>query len=152
MRTKTYYVYIMASKSCTLYTGVTNSLERRVVEHRRKLQHGFTARYNSNRLVLYEVFSDVLAEIAREKQIKAWGRMKKIGLIEATNRDWNDLNGGLSLSFFVPFWRDKRSTTTRGKRLPLAGDRFPNSLSIFLDCPGLSLPNLWYANSNGSAL
>ena len=94
MRTKTYYVYIMASKSRTLYTGVTNNLERRVVEHPRKLQRGFTARYNINRLVHYEVFADVRAAIAREKQIKAWGRMKKIGLIEATNRDWKDFSDG----------------------------------------------------------
>ena len=52
---KAYYVYIMASKSRTLYTGVTNNLERRVIEHRRKLVPGFTVRYNINRLVYYEV-------------------------------------------------------------------------------------------------
>src|SRR5271169_5101915 len=94
MHTKTYYVYILASKSRTLYTGVTNNLERRVVEHRRKLVPGFTARYNINRLVYFEVFHDVLDAIAREKQIKAWGRMKKIALIESTNRDWKDLSDG----------------------------------------------------------
>ena len=91
---KTYYVYILASKSRTLYTGVTNNLERRVVQHRDKLQKGFTDRYNINRLVYYDVFHDVRQAIRREKQIKAWGRMKKITLIESMNRDWKDLSQG----------------------------------------------------------
>ena len=94
MHTKTYYVYILASKSRTLYTGVTNNLERRVIEHRRKLVPGFTARYNINRLVYYEAGGNIEAMIAREKQIKAWGRMKKIALIESKNRDWKDLSDG----------------------------------------------------------
>ena len=89
---KTYYVYIMASKSRTLYTGVTSNLERRVLQHRRKLLPGFTARYNINRLVYYEVSGEILAAIAREKQIKSWGRKKKISLIESVNRDWKDLS------------------------------------------------------------
>jgi putative endonuclease len=93
-RMKTYYVYIMASKSRTLYTGVTNNLERRVIEHRRKLVPGFSARYNINRLVYYELCGDVLAAISREKQIKGWTRMKKIVLIESLNRDWKDLSDG----------------------------------------------------------
>ncbi len=91
---KTYYVYILASKSRTLYTGVTNNLERRVVQHRSKLHEGFTARYNINRLVYYEAFSDIREAISREKQIKGWGRMKKITLIESVNRDWKDLSDG----------------------------------------------------------
>jgi putative endonuclease len=89
---KTYYVYIMASKSRALYTGVTSNLERRVLQHRGKLLPGFTARYNINRLVYYEVFGEILAAIAREKQIKSWGRKKKIALIESMNRDWKDLS------------------------------------------------------------
>ena len=83
-RMKTYYVYILASASRTLYVGVTNNLERRVLEHRRKLIPGFTARYNINRLVHFEVFGDIRAAIGREKQIKGWLRSKKIALIEAT--------------------------------------------------------------------
>lgn len=89
---KTYYVYIMASASRTLYTGVTNNLERRVLEHRRKLLQGFTSRYNINRLVYFEMFGEILDAIAREKQIKGWRRMKKIALIESANRDWKDLS------------------------------------------------------------
>jgi len=91
---KTYYVYILASKSRTLYTGVTNNPERRVIEHRRKLVPGFTARYNINRLVYYEVCGDPLAAISREKQIKGWTRLKKVALIESLNRDWKDLSDG----------------------------------------------------------
>ena len=89
---KTYYVYVMASASRTLYTGVTNDLQRRVLEHRRKLQRGFTARYNINRLVHFETFGEILDAIGREKQIKSWGRRKKIALIESANRDWKDLS------------------------------------------------------------
>ena len=89
---RNYYVYIMASASRTLYTGVTNNLERRVLQHRRKLLGEFTARYNINRLVYYEVCGEILAAIAREKEIKSWSRKKKIALIQSVNRDWKDLS------------------------------------------------------------
>ena len=91
---RTYYVYLMASKFRTLYTGVTNHLERRVLQHRRRLLRGFTSHYNINRLVYFEVFGEIIAAIAREKQIKSWGRMKKVALIESVNRDWKDLSAG----------------------------------------------------------
>jgi putative endonuclease len=91
---KTYYVYIMASKSRTLYTGVTSNLERRVLEHRCQLLPGFTARNNINRLVHFEACCDIVAAITREKQIKSWSRKKKIALIESANRDWKDLSDG----------------------------------------------------------
>jgi putative endonuclease len=91
---KNYYVYIMASASRVLYTGVTSNLERRVLQHRRKLLGEFTARYNINRLVYYEVSSEIVAAIAREKQIKGWSRKKKIAVIESVNRDWKDLSAG----------------------------------------------------------
>jgi putative endonuclease len=90
----TYCVYIMASKSRTLYTGVTSDLERRVLEHRRKLVPGFTARYNIDRLVYYEVCGDPRAAISREKQLKGWTRLRKVALIESLNRDWKDLSDG----------------------------------------------------------
>ena len=91
---KTYYVYTLANASRTLYTGVTNNLERRVSEHQRKLIPGFTSQYNINRLVHFEVFGDIRAAIAREKQIKGWRRIKKIALVESANRDWKDLSDG----------------------------------------------------------
>jgi putative endonuclease len=87
-----YSVYIMSSKSRTLYTGVTNNLERRVYEHRHKLLKGFTSRYNITRLVYYELYSDIWDAIAREKQIKGWLREKKVSLIESMNPQWADLS------------------------------------------------------------
>ena len=80
-----YYVYIMASLSQTLYTGMTNDLQRRVYEHKRKETPGFSQRYNVTRLVYYESTNSVHVAIAREKQIKGWTRAKKMALIEAMN-------------------------------------------------------------------
>ena len=91
-----YYVYILASASNTLYVGVTNDLPRRLYQHRHKLIPGFSSRYNINRLVHYEETTDVRSAIAREKQIKAWGRSKKTSLIEASNPAWNDLGAAWS--------------------------------------------------------
>ena len=89
---KQYYVYILTSNSGTLYTGMTNDLHRRVVQHKQKLIPGFTSRYNVNRLVYYEVFNEPKQAIAREKQIKGWVRRKKIALIEGGNPTWRDLS------------------------------------------------------------
>jgi putative endonuclease len=87
-----YYVYILTNNSRTLYTGVTNDLERRIYEHKKKLVPGFTLQYNISRLVFFEVTPDVRSAIAREKQIKNWTRRKKIALIEKTNPHWMDLS------------------------------------------------------------
>ena len=70
---------------------MTNRIDRRFIEHQRKLLHGFTAQYNVTRLIYYETFGDIRAAIAREKQIKGWLRKKKIALIEAMNPSWRDL-------------------------------------------------------------
>ena len=87
-----YYVYIITNASKTLYTGVTNNLQRRVYEHRNKLIPGFTAKYNIGKLVYFEIFNDINTAIAREKQIKGWIRKKKIDLIESVNLEWIDLS------------------------------------------------------------
>ena len=87
-----YFVYIMTNQHNTvLYTGVTNDLVRRVFQHREKTLPGFTSRYNVDKLVFFEETSDVLAAIAREKQIKGGSRRKKIALIEGLNPGWRDL-------------------------------------------------------------
>jgi len=91
---KQYYVYIMTNKSGTLYTGVTNNLERRVYEHKQKLVPDFTQKYKITRLVYFEVASDVYSAITREKQIKDWRRAKKIALINSLNPTWQDLREG----------------------------------------------------------
>ena len=88
---RTYYVYIMASRSRVLYTGVTNDLARRVDEHKLSLTPGFTSRYHVTRLVHFEEFGDVRDAIAREKQLKGWLRARKMRLIEQKNPSWEDL-------------------------------------------------------------
>ena len=91
---KQYFVYIMASSNGTLYVGMTNSLEKRVYQHKEKVVEGFTSRYDVNRLVYFETFGDVRDAIGREKQIKHWRRSKKLELIESMNPKWEDLSEG----------------------------------------------------------
>ena len=92
MSSDQYYVYIMTNKHNTvLYTGITNDLIRRVSEHKAGKTAGFTKRYNANRLVYFEVFSDPMHAIQREKQIKGGSRVKKELLIEGLNPTWQDL-------------------------------------------------------------
>ena len=87
-----YAVYILTNyTNAVLYTGVTSDLVGRVHQHREKLVEGFSKRYNLWKLVYYEVGDDVLAAIAREKQIKAGPRRKKVELVERENPLWRDL-------------------------------------------------------------
>ena len=78
-------------RSHVLYVGITGNLPRRVLEHKKKLNSGFTSRYNLDRLVYYEAFSSPDDAIDREKEIKGWRRGKKIRLIESLNPHWYDL-------------------------------------------------------------
>jgi putative endonuclease len=88
-----YYIYILASqKNGTLYIGVTNDIERRVLEHKEKINEGFSSRYNINRLVYFESFQYINDAILREKRLKKWNRQWKINLIEEENKEWNDLS------------------------------------------------------------
>ena len=91
---KHFCVYIMTNKHHTvLYTGVTDSLARRVYEHRARIDpRSFTSRYNIDKLVYVEVFEYVTDAVAREKQIKKGPRKKKIELIESMNPTWEDLS------------------------------------------------------------
>jgi putative endonuclease len=91
------YVYIMTNRHhSVLYVGVTNNLIRRVDEHKQKRNpKSFTARYNVDKLVYFEGFHEIGEAIAREKQIKAGSRQKKVDLIESINKEWNDLADGL---------------------------------------------------------
>lgn len=92
MRPVTYWVYILANgRYATLYVGVTNSLERRIAEHRAKVLPGFTKRYGVDRLVYFRGFGDVTQAIHFEKQLKRWRRDWKIRLIETENPLWEDL-------------------------------------------------------------
>jgi len=88
---KRYYVYIMASRSLTLYTGVTGDIYHRSLQHKEGEIEGFTKKYHINRLVYYETFKYVNNALAREKQVKAWTRAKRLALIKTTNPAWQDL-------------------------------------------------------------
>ncbi|MEE8418775.1 MAG: GIY-YIG nuclease family protein [Dehalococcoidales bacterium] len=89
---KEYYVYIMSNKSGTLYTGVTNDLERRVYQHKGQTIEGFTKKYNITQLLYFESTNDVTSAITREKQIKGMIRSNKIELIKTINPQLNDLS------------------------------------------------------------
>ena len=89
-----YYVYIMASRLLSLYTGIPDDVCRRALEHKAGVFDGFTKGYKINRLVYCEVFKYVNNAIAREKEIKAWTRAKRLALIKSVNPTWQDLAEG----------------------------------------------------------
>jgi putative endonuclease len=93
MEGKYYYVYIATNlRHTVLYTGVTNSIFERSFQHKNKInKKSFTARYNVEKVVYYETYTDVHRAIAREKQIKGGSRAKKIILINKLNPEWKDL-------------------------------------------------------------
>lgn len=87
-------VYILANRpNGTLYTGVTSDLVARVHQHREGLTHGFASRYGCRKLVYYECYEEMTGAIAREKQIKAGPRRRKLKLLEGRNPGWRDLYG-----------------------------------------------------------
>ena len=89
---KTYYLYIMASKTGTLYVGFTSDIKPRVYQHKNHSLPGFTNKYNVERLLYIETFGDAFSGIQREKQVKAWRREKKVRLIDSANPRWDDLS------------------------------------------------------------
>lgn len=98
METKFFFVYILTNKHHTvLYTGVTNNLGKRCIQHKKMLVKGFTSKYNVDKLVYYEVFEMIVDAIAREKQIKGYTRIKKKDLIDGFNENWDDLTEQASL-------------------------------------------------------
>lgn len=92
MKQTSYYVYIMTNVSNhVLYTGVTNDLFRRVLEHKAGKGGSFTSKYRITKLVYFEEGGDIHQAISREKQIKGGSRKKKIDLISSMNPEWKDL-------------------------------------------------------------
>ena len=79
-------------KTTTLYIGVTNDLERRLIEHKQGENPGFTKRYNLHKLVYFEEFPGIIPAIGREKQLKWWKLEWKDELITSVNPDWEDLS------------------------------------------------------------
>jgi putative endonuclease len=123
----TYYVYILASRPRNLYIDVTNDLQRRMIEHRQGLVPGFTMRCRIFRLVYCEEFGDIREAIAREKEIKAWRREKKLWLINRRNRAWQDL--------VAPLIETKKQTLTLvRKRSDRVRDDNPSSQASGCEC------------------
>ena len=112
-----YYTYIVASRSHTLYIGVTGNLHKRAFEHKQRAYEGFSAKYNCNRLVWFERFMSPGAAIAREKQLKGWIRAKKIALIEKMNPAWVDLSEGWYV--IDPSKKEREAKTTAGPSTPV---------------------------------
>lgn len=94
MRKKfTYYIYILTNKhNTTFYVGVTNSIVKRLFEHKAEIVEGFTKKYKLKKLVYLEEYNDIKEAIAREKQLKNWHREWKINLIRKVNPEFNDLS------------------------------------------------------------
>ena len=90
-----FHVYILASQTKVLYIGATSNLVVRVTEHKDHVVAGFTKRYNVDRLVYFEEYSEAIVAIEREKRLKRMTRTKKIALIERANSEWRDLANAL---------------------------------------------------------
>ena len=87
-----YYVYILTNENNNvMYIGVTNNIRRRVYEHKTGVYEGFTKKYRVHKLVYVENCHDVKNAIARERQLKHWGRAKKNELVERVNPDWKEI-------------------------------------------------------------
>jgi putative endonuclease len=125
MRDHAYFTYIVASKSRTLYIGITSDLRHCIFEHKTKAHEGFTSRYNCNRLVWFEQSNDVNVAIAREKELKGWLRSRKIELIQHTNPTWEDLSADwyphLKTQQNTISTHSHRSVASRGLSPPASG-------------------------------
>src|ERR1700756_4410366 len=127
---KFYYVYIMASRSRTLYIGITSEPEQPVTQHKSHALPGFSSKYRCERLVFIERYAHPQTAITRAKQLKGWLRARKIALIEETNPAWTDLSEG---------W---------GKPLACVGDASIKKCGSFASLRMTTLSNL----ENGAAL
>jgi putative endonuclease len=96
------WVYILSSKTGTLYIGVTSDIYRRVLQHKGKEFPGFASRYGCERLVHLEEFGHITSAIGREKELKGWRRSKKIALIETQNPEWKDLAASWGQQILFP--------------------------------------------------
>ncbi len=93
-------VYFMVNKNNTvLYIGVTSDLIKRVYQHKIKAYKGFTEKYNCDKLVYFEVFSNINEAVLREKQLKKGNRKRKNDLVNQTNPEWEDLSEGWIFDF-----------------------------------------------------
>lgn len=88
---KSYYVYILRNNSGLFYIGITDNLVKRLWEHKNKVVDSFTAKYNIDKLIYFEIYSDPENAILREKQMKNWTRKKKIAIIVKMNPAFKEI-------------------------------------------------------------
>lgn len=86
-----FYVYILSSLSGTLYVGLTDDLPRRMLQHKNGTYDSFTKKYEVNRLMYFETYTDQKTAEMREQQVKKYRRSKKIASFEPKNPQWQDL-------------------------------------------------------------
>jgi len=128
----THAVYILTSRSRTLYIGVTNNLRRRVLQHKRKLKTGFAAQNNCDRLVWFTNFEYVDNAIAMEKKLRGWLRARKVPLVEEKNPTWQ------ALAFKKLCCRDFRVAVSQRQRIrpqQTATQSIPSSFATFSKSP-----------------
>lgn len=102
MKHESYWVYIVTSRSGTLYIGSTSNLMRRIWEHKNGILEGFTKQYGCTRLVYYEKHDDPRHSTNRERQLKGWTRARKVALIESVNPRWQDFAENWELPMALP--------------------------------------------------
>jgi putative endonuclease len=127
MREHLYSVYIVASRSGVLYTGITSDLQHRVWQHKNGTFEGFTKKYKCNRLVFFERYDQVQSAIGREKQIKGWTRAKKLALIESMNPRWQDLSEHWGWRFLVNGQSMKDADEGEARKMKLRIGAWPKS-------------------------
>ena len=95
MTNRNYYVYITTNPGkSVLYTGVTNNLRRRILEHYNSKgnRKTFAGKYYCYKLIYFECYTDINQAIEKEKEIKNLSRSKKEELISSRNANWNFLD------------------------------------------------------------
>ena len=93
---KQYYVYILTNQNNNVfYIGSTSDLQKRIYEHKNKVFDGFSKKYNTIKLIYFEVYDDPYLMVSRERQLKNWHRSWKINLIKENNPDFKDLYNNL---------------------------------------------------------
>jgi putative endonuclease len=135
-----FWVYILSSRSGTLYVGITGYFEERIHQHKYDSIEGFTKKYQIHRVVCYESYQDVYVAIAREKQVKRWRREKKIALIEKMNPRWQDIaeTGEERCGFGVRVWGELPESAwwrkhPRGLSTPPQSPAFAGSFGVGRD-------------------
>ena len=121
------WIYILASNTGTLYTGVTSDLNQRILQHRNGIKSGFATKYGCKSLVHYEAFQDIAEAIAREKTLKGWSRSKKIALIESRNPQWKDFAENLGKQMLMPNQSIAEENARQAKRIQLSPTSKPSS-------------------------